>query len=113
MAAAVIADLGVRAAFYVDSITFVVGALSVLPLRLRPLATPVSKASLSGRLEGRAAVGPFHAGRAAHVGPGGSGLRCRGAPSSSSSPLYVRDAPHPHTRPYSGCSRRRGGLGCW
>ena len=34
VAAAVIADLGVRAAFYVDSITFVMGALSVLPLQL-------------------------------------------------------------------------------
>ena len=50
VAAAVIADLGVRAAFYVDAITFVVGALSVLPLRLRPLATQVGKTSLSGDL---------------------------------------------------------------
>ena len=46
MAAAVIADVSVQAAFYVDAITFVVGALSVLPLRLRPLASPVSKTSL-------------------------------------------------------------------
>jgi sugar phosphate permease len=46
VAAAVIADLGVQAAFYVDAVTFVVGALSVLPLRLQPLATPVGKTSL-------------------------------------------------------------------
>jgi MFS transporter, DHA3 family, macrolide efflux protein len=46
VAAAVIADLGVQAAFYVDAVTFVVGALSVLPLRLRPLAAPVGKTSL-------------------------------------------------------------------
>ncbi len=46
MAAAVIAAQGVRAAFYVDAITFVAGALSVLPLRLRPLASPVGKTSL-------------------------------------------------------------------
>ncbi len=40
VAAAVIASVDVRAAFYVDAITFVVGALSVLPLRLRPLTAP-------------------------------------------------------------------------
>ena len=40
VAAAVIASVDVRAAFYVDAITFVVGALSVLPLRLRPLPSP-------------------------------------------------------------------------
>jgi MFS family permease len=40
VAAGVIASVGVRAAFYVDAITFVVGALSVLPLRLRPLTAP-------------------------------------------------------------------------
>ena len=46
VAAAVIADVGVQAAFYVDAVTFVVGALSVLPLRLRPLAAPVGQTSL-------------------------------------------------------------------
>jgi predicted MFS family arabinose efflux permease len=46
VAAAVIAGLGVRAAFYVDAITFVVGAVSVLPLRLRPLAAPSARASV-------------------------------------------------------------------
>jgi MFS family permease len=46
VAAAVIASVDVRAAFYVDAITFVVGALSVLPLRLRPLAAPPVRESV-------------------------------------------------------------------
>jgi MFS family permease len=46
VAAAVIAGLGVRAAFYVDAITFVVGAVSVLPLRLRAFAAPPARASV-------------------------------------------------------------------
>jgi MFS family permease len=46
VAAAVIASVDVRAAFYVDAITFVVGALSVLPLRLRPLTTPPNRESV-------------------------------------------------------------------
>jgi MFS family permease len=46
VAAAVIASVDVRAAFYVDAITFVVGALSVLPLRLRPLTAPRVRESL-------------------------------------------------------------------
>ena len=45
VAAAVIASVDVRAAFYVDAITFVVGALSVLPLRLRPLTAPPVRGS--------------------------------------------------------------------
>jgi sugar phosphate permease len=45
VAAAVIASVDVRAAFYVDAITFVVGALSILPLRLRPLAAPPARES--------------------------------------------------------------------
>ena len=43
VAAAVIADVSVQAAFYVDAITFVVGALLVLPLRLRPWPRPSAK----------------------------------------------------------------------
>ena len=45
VAAVVIASVDVRAAFYVDAITFVVGALSVLPLRLRPLTAPPVRGS--------------------------------------------------------------------
>lgn len=46
LAAAVIAGLEVQAAFYVDAITFVVGAISILPLRLRPLNTPPKRESV-------------------------------------------------------------------
>jgi MFS family permease len=45
VAAIVIASADVRAAFYVDAITFVVGALSVLPLRLRTLSDPPPRES--------------------------------------------------------------------
>jgi predicted MFS family arabinose efflux permease len=46
VAAAVIASVDVRAAFYVDAVTFVAGALSVLPLRLRPLPAPPARESV-------------------------------------------------------------------
>jgi predicted MFS family arabinose efflux permease len=45
VAAVVIASVDVRAAFYVDAITFLLGALSVLPLRLRPLSEPPARES--------------------------------------------------------------------
>ena len=86
------------------------------PIRTADTATAPGHAGrqniIVGRLEGRAAVGLFHAGRAAHVGPGGGGPRVRGAPSSSSSPCMFTTSCTAHRR-YSGCSRRRGGLGCW
>jgi predicted MFS family arabinose efflux permease len=46
VAAVVIAGVDVRAAFYVDAITFVIGALSVWPLRLRPLTAPPVRESV-------------------------------------------------------------------
>ena len=46
VAATVIAAANVRTTFYVDAFTFLVGAASILPLRLRPLTAPPGRESV-------------------------------------------------------------------